>query len=436
MTAGGGAALDGGTGPRRGLWRDGDFMRLWAGQAVSSVGSQITVFVVPSLAILVLHAAAWQVGVLVALNRVAYPLLGLPAGVLVDRLPRRPLMIACNAAQAVVLLSIPVAYLLGGLNLAVLYFTTGVAGIGALMFDVAYRAYLPTLVCAEELTEGNARLASTDTAAQIAGPGLAGFLTQVLRAPLLILADVASFVFAAVMLLFIRGDRRPAEMPARTTPRGGFRREIAEGLRYVYRHPLLRPMTAYTGVANLGNAIIGSVFMLYAYRVAHLAPGTVGIVLGLGSVGALAGTFLARPAQRRYGIGRTLVGSSLVGGVGRLLLIVTTASAAVPLIALSWLSFGVTLSIFNINQTTVGQAAVPERLRGRAGATTKMVVWGTLPIGALLGGVLAQSIGVVPALAAGCLVRIVATPLLARPAVLRVGGLADVVPSNPQGVPV
>jgi Na+/melibiose symporter-like transporter len=426
------------------LWRNGGFMRLWASQAVSTFGSQFTIFVVPSLAILVLHASAFDVGVLVALNRIAYPLLGLPAGVWVDRLRRRPVMIACNLAQALILLAIPVAYLAGGLNLAVLYVTTTLAGVAAMIFNIAYVAFLPELIPADQLMAGNSRLISTDTAAQIAGPGLAGFLAQALEPALLVLADVASFVFAAVMLVFVRGAHEPSRQPA---PAGGrpaaspapprhFRAEVSDGLRFVFRHPLLRPITAYTALANIGNAIIQSVFLVFAYRVAHLTPAVAGILLGCGSAGALLGTFLARPLQRRFGLGPTLVGSSLVGTIGRFLLVITAAGLSAPLIGLSWLSFGVSLSIFNINRTTITQAAVPAQLRGRAGAATSMVIWGTIPLGALIGGSLAQTIGPVLAILVACIIRVAGTPVLLRRAVTSVRDVSDLIPLQTEGAPV
>lgn len=410
------------------------FQALWASQAVSSLGSQVTTFIMPSLAVLVLHASALQVGILVALNRICYPILAMPVGVWVDRVLRLPLMVRCNLAQASVLLCVPVAYLLHALTLAVLYVVATVAGVFGMVFDITYRTYVPEIVPTELLMAGNSRLAATDTAAQVAGPGLAGFLMGVFRPPLLILLDVASFLFSASVLRLIpratgqptpAADNFAAEPSAVAPDRTAFRQQVVEGLRFVATHPKLRLLTSYTGIANLGNSVIASVFLIFAYRVANLSPAMVGLVMGMGSVGAFGGTFLARPTERRLGIGRTMIFASLFGAIGRFMLVVTVAGATVPLIALSWLIFGLSLSVYNVSMSTVSQTVVPAALRGRVNAVSRIVIGGTLPLGALLGGFLADSISPLWAIFIGCIIRFLGIRIIARSEIWRIGSVGD-----------
>ena len=238
----------------RPLWRNRDFVRLWSGQTVSQFGSEVTNLALPFVAILVLKASTFEVAALAVVDTLPFVLFSLPAGVWVDRLRRRPILIAADWGRALALGSIPVAFAAGALTLVQLYLVGFVAGTLTVFFDVSYQSYLPSLVEREQLSEGNSKLETSRSAAQVAGPGLAGVLVGVLRAPYAIAVDAASFVVSA---LFVSRMAGAETLPERVGPRG-MRREIAEGLRYVLRHPLMRPSLIRVATGNFFNSMLGA----------------------------------------------------------------------------------------------------------------------------------------------------------------------------------
>src|SRR3954452_5211830 len=221
------------------LWHHPDFLKLWGGQAVSRLGSQVSLLALPLIAITVLNATTFEVGLLSAAEFAPFIVVGLPAGVIVDRLSKRPILIVADVGRLLALASVPVAYELDLLTLGQLYAVAFVTGVLTVFFDVAYQSYLPVLVARDQLVDGNAKLSVSDSAATVIGPSVAGALIDLAGAALAVIADAVSFAISAVSLMLIRTPESPP--PRRTAGEGaerpGMRAEIAEGLGYVLRHP-------------------------------------------------------------------------------------------------------------------------------------------------------------------------------------------------------
>ena len=383
------------------LWRHPDFLKLWAGESVSVFGSQVTVLAVPTVAILILHAGPFQVGILSALEFLAFPTLGLVAGVYADRLRRRPIMIVCDIGRGLALGSIPVAFLLNLLTLEQLYFVALLTGIFTVFFDVSYQSYLPALVERPNLIEGNTKLEITRSTAQVAGPAVAGFLIQWIGGAKAVAVDALSFFLSAIALASIKKPE-PEPQPSTASGTSGFIPEMREGIEVVIRNPILWRIAACTATTNLGsNMVFGAVFLVFAYRQLHLSAGVVGVVFALSSVGALAGAFLAGWVARKLGIGPTLGVMVIVGGLALLATPIALVGAPAVILATTGFIEGLTIPIYNINQVSLRQAITPDRVQGRMNATMRTIVWGTIPLGAFIGGILGTSIGLVQTIALG-----------------------------------
>src|SRR5215213_1091787 len=247
-----------------GLWRHRDFMRLWAGQTISQFGSTITREALPYTAILVLNASPLQMGLLGAAGAAPLLLLGLFAGVWVDRVRRRPLMIAADIGRALLLLSIPIAYLLGWMRIEQLYVVAALAGTLTVFFDVAYQSALPGLVRREHLLEGNSKLGLSESVAEIGGTPLGGILVQLVSGPITLLLDALSFVFSAWMLRRIRADEPP---PRPAEHHEHIMRDLSTGLRAIWADPLLRAMAGSSAIRSFFGWFFGAIYGLYAIRV-------------------------------------------------------------------------------------------------------------------------------------------------------------------------
>jgi MFS family permease len=377
------------------LRRDQAFVRLWFGQTVSLVGSQISVVALPLTAILIFDASAFQLGLLGGVEFLPFLLLGLPAGVWVDRARKRPVMIWADVGRLAAVGSVPLAWAFGLLTLTQLYVVAFVAGCLTVFFDVAYAAYLPALIDRSRLVEGNSKLEVSRSGAQVAGPGLAGLLVQAFSAPGALLADALSYGASVVSLLLIRAAE---PMPDTSGPRPAMRGQIAEGLGYVWRHPLLRPTAACTAMLNLFSMMSQAVILLFAVGRLGMSPGTIGLALTLGNVGLLVGAVLTARVVGRIGVGGALVGAPLAMGIGAALVPLASISTAVPVIVASGAiaSFGVVA--YNINARSLAQSVSPEHMVGRVIATLRFVVWGVIPVGSLLGGWLGSKLGLRPTL--------------------------------------
>jgi MFS family permease len=383
------------------LWRHADFMKLWAGQTVSELGSVVTRTAVPLVALLVLGAGPLEMALIVVAASLAVLLVGFFAGAWVDRLRRRPLLIWADAVRAALLLSIPVAYLAGALRMEQLYLVVFLEGCLGALFDAAYPAYVPTLIGVDRVVEGNSKLATSSSLAEIGGPGVAGGLVQVIGAPLAILVDAISFAVSAISLVLIRSPEPPR--PSRTSPTPMLA-EIAEGLQLVRRHPILVPLTLRSVIAHVAGSFYGVLYTIYLIEDLHLTPFLLGVVVSAGGVGALVGSLLASRVIARLGFGPALIwtatGASLIG--------VLTPLAGGPLVIATLMVFLPQLigdglqTIEGVAELSLIQGVIPDRILGRVNATLEVFSHGiAYPVGALLAAAVAGWIGVRGGIALG-----------------------------------
>jgi MFS family permease len=374
------------------LRRNPDFIKLLSAQTISTMGTWITGTALPLTALLVLGASPGEMGLLVAVEGAPILLVSLVAGAWVDRLRRRPLLITADLARAALLATIPAAYLLGVLAIQQLYIVAALVGILSVFFDVADQSYLPTLVERNQIMDANSKLSVSSSTAEIVAPGLGGTLVQLLSAPIAILFDAASFLLSALLVGLIRKPEPPPTL--HTEP--NMARDIAEGLRLVLGHPVLRAMALSSATSSFFGGFIGTLYLLFGIRDLGLGPALIGALIGLGGLSSVVGALLVRPITQRFGIGPTLVGSAVVGSI--LCLPIPLAGGSVLLAAAALASsqlFGdASGTIHRINEVTLRQTITPDRLLGRANASTHFLVGGVGPIGALVGGVLAEVIGV------------------------------------------
>ena len=372
------------------LWRRPDFVKLWSGQTVSKFGSHITGVALPLTAVLTLSATPAQMGVLAALGSLPVLLIGLPAGAWIDRLRRRPVLIAADVGRALLLASIPAAALFKALHIEQLYVVALLAGALTVFFDVADPAFLPAVVPVEQLVEGNSKLGASDSLAEIAGPSFAGVLVQWLSAPFAIAVDAATFVFSALCLGAIR-VREP--QPARRAERQHIGSEIVEGLRMVLGHPLLRALAGTMATFTFFGNFIGTLYAIYILRALHIPPAVVGALIGLGGVGAFVGALLAEPLVRRFGLGKILIASMTFYGCTGLILPLAggPTPVVVGMLAASQLIGDVAIAVYLINDVSLRQSVIPSTMLGRANASMQVLERGIGPAGALLAGILGGS---------------------------------------------
>jgi MFS family permease len=395
------------------LWRHGDFLRLWGAQTISQLGSQISLLALPLVAIFTLEASTFEVAALGAMDFLPFLLFALPAGVWVDRLPLRPILVTADFGRAVVLLTIPLAAALDLLTIWQLYAVGFTTGLLTVFFDVAYQSYLPALVRREELVDGNAKLEVSRSGAQFAGPAIGGVLVDLITAPYAILADAVSFLWSALLLFRIR--RREPKLER--DPERSMRRELVEGLRYILRDPRWRAISAYVASSNFFFNVSYAVFLVYAARGLGLSPLAIGVTLSLGSLGWLGGALVASRISRKLGPGPTAILAAMTSGPPLFLIPLAPQSFPIPFFVLSEVLCGLAIVLFNITAISLMQALTPQRLLGRMNASRRFVVWGTIPLGAFTGGVLGTEIGLRPTLFVGavgacfCFIPLLFSPL-------------------------
>jgi MFS family permease len=395
--------------PPPGLTRNPDFLKLWAAQSVSVIGSAITNLALPTAAILALHANPFEVGFLAALQRLPFLFFSLPAGAWLDRVNRRPVMIACDLGRGAVLAIVPVAGLLGLLALWQLFLAAFLVGTLTVFFDVAYLAYLPALVSRRDLLGGNQRMQMTSSVANLVGPGLGGILIQLIGAAFAIAANSASFVFSAVMLLLIRAEPR---IPARTSP-SRMRDEIAEGLRWVFHHPLLRSQLIGLTLAGFGFFFALPMVLVFAYDNLHLTPGLVGGVFVLEGVASLVGLSIAPRVVRALRLGPTMWVTQIGVGAGFMLIPLAAVTAPLLVLAVSQAIIGLFDSVQDVNQVTLRQTLTPPRLQGRMNATFRLFYWGSWPIASIAGGAFGALAGAGPTIIVGGAMGVLSAAIIA-----------------------
>jgi MFS family permease len=395
------------------LWQHRDFLKLWTGQTLSEFGSQVSQLAIPTVAVLTLKVSAFQVAALSTVEFLPFLLLTLPAGVWVDRWQRRWILIAGDLGRAVLLASIPLAYAIGHLTLAQLYVVGFAVGVHTVFFDVAYQSYLPQIVDRETLIDANSKLQMTVSGAAISGTGLSGGLIALATAPYAILVDAFSFVVSGGFTAAIR----KREDPPAAVERRHLLVELKEGLSYVTRHRLLFPQALSTGSSNFATNIIFSIYIFYAYRRLGLTPALVGVIGMIGATGWLAGSASASKLREKLGVnGATILGASLTGPACLLVPFAPAGHLAIPFLAASGVIMGFGAVVYNIQQVSLRQAITPERLQGRMNASMRFLVWGTIPLGSLVGGALASAFSVRTALFVGaCLGFTSILPILFSP---------------------
>ncbi|KAA9159937.1 MFS transporter [Amycolatopsis acidicola] len=394
------------------LWFHADFRRLWAGETVSQAGNYVGQTAIPLLAATVLAASPFQMGLLTAAENAAFLLIGLPAGVWVDRMRRRPLMLRADFTRAGLLLTIPLAWWGGVLTLTQLIVVALLVSVGTVFFDVSYQSYLPSLVGRAQLLEGNAKLQASQSTAQVVGPSVGGGLAQLAGAANAVFATGIGYLASGLFLLRIKANEpEPA-------PRTGasLRTQIGEGLRFVFGNRTLRAITLCTATANLANTVFLSMQILYLTRDLGYSSAIVGAVLTTLGVGGVLGALTAGWWTRHVGQARSIWLAPLITWPAQVLLPLTEPGWGPWLAGAGLAVMGYGVIVYNVAQVSYRQAICPDHLLGRMNATVRFVVWGMMPLGGLLGGALGEGIGVRNTLwVATAAIVVPMTPLLLSP---------------------
>ncbi|MEU4578994.1 MFS transporter [Nonomuraea sp. NPDC023979] len=380
MTAGRRSSLS------RSLWGAADFRNLWLSQTVSLTGTGITLLALPLVALFALDASPTQIGLLWAVEYLPILLVGLPAGVWVDRLPLRAVMVGADLLRAVALLAVPIALALDVLSMPLLYVVTFLIGLGTLFYDVAQLSILPSLVAEDRLIDANGKLELSRSASQIGGPPVGGLMVQLLTAPLAVLADVVTYLVSAYYVLRVR---RPAPVD-RPVESAGLVRDIREGMRFVFGHPLMRPLLLCATLAEIGSAVIQALQVVYAAEVHAMGPVAIGVALAAGTGGGVLGALVAEPFALRFGTGTAFLVS----------IVVFTAGSAILPMSIGPVTFATGMFVtylgafvFNVLQVSLCQAVTPPHLLGRMNSVFRFATWGVIPLGAAGGGLLAEYAG-------------------------------------------
>ena len=394
------------------LWRHGNFLNLWASETISQFGTQFSGIAIPYTAYLLtvnqtIQVATLEFGILNALGLVAFPLFALFIGVYVDRNRKRRIMVLANIGRSISLGLIPLAAITGTLytiGLPLLYLVSFLMGLLTVFFDISYQAILPFLVDRKQLVEGNSKLEASRSSAQLVGPGIAGAVIQIVgiaQAPLVMAIDASSYLGSASFLARLQAEEQ-IKQPTTTVWH-----DLKDGLAVVLKDKMLRSIAGSTATSNLFNSALFAIFLLFLIRELSFPPGLLGLVFAVGSSGALLAVVVASKFARRFGVGPVIVASMLLSGLAASPYLVVNKSLAFTVLAIGPLRldlntillmiagfFGAFAGVvYNINQVSLRQAIVPLRLQGRMNASMRWIVWGTLPIGSLLGGFLGSIIG-------------------------------------------
>lgn len=398
----------------RPLWRDAGFLRFWGGQTFSAFGEQFGQLAIPIVAVTILHATEFQVGLLNAVETLAFLVLGLPAGAWIDRMIKRRVMLTVDLGRAILLGLVPILWFTGALQFWQLVIIGTAVGVGSVFFDVSYQSFIPKLAPTDRIADANGKLETTMQVARIAGPAAGGALLAIVAAPVLLIVTAATYLlsFAAIGSLQDREAKAPREA------RRPLVVEIREGLAWVVRQPLLMRIVASVSIGNLFSTIVMTMLPVLALRHLGIPPPIYGGIFAISGIGGVIGAALAAPITRWVGEGRAIAVGALVLGIGMLV----TASAgvftsvAIALLIVGDFVFGVAVLVFNITSVSYRQRICPPELLGRMNASVRFVVWGTIPIGAILSGLVAGWIGLVPAIFVGAVGTLLsAAPVLFSP---------------------
>lgn len=378
--------------PSTGLWQHPDFVRLWSAHTISEFGSRITREGLPLLGVITLGASPGEMALLGVAGIAPVIVVGLLAGVWVDRLHRRPIMIITDLGRALLLLAIPLLAMLGQLQMWHLYVIAALVGVLTVFFNVADQSYLPFLVGREQIVEGNSKLGVSSAVAEVGGPPLAGVLVQLITAPFAILADALSFVASA---LFVRSIRAPEPPNVVEEERQHFLKSIAEGANVLIRNPILRPLAAANGMRNFFGGFFGTLITLYAIREVQLTPGIWGLLVGAGGVGSLVGAILTNRITKRFGLGPTLIATLALSSTLGLFVPFAGGSLLMASIMMFIPQFfgDMMATIAGVNELSLRQSITPDHLLGRTNASMHFISGGLNTLGLVTGGLLGDMIG-------------------------------------------
>ncbi|MEV0197243.1 MFS transporter [Nonomuraea sp. NPDC050691] len=376
-----------------------DFRRFVWANGVTQMGTQVTTVALPLAAVLTLDAGALELGLLAAAQMAAFLLVGLPAGVWVDRVRRLPVLVWSDLVRGLALVTVPLAAWAGVLTLPQLYAVALLLGFGTVFFDVAHMSLLPAIVPEDRLERGNGALEVTRNVSLLAGPGVGGWLVNLLTAPVALLADSVSYLASALLLSRVRAEERvragegvrAGERPARRERR--LRREMAEGLAFVVREPVLRRVAVGGALVMAANSICAIGFPLYLIKELDVGPGAYGLLLSGSACGALAGAALVPRLTARFGTGATLYGSAVLATVLYLPALATGPGWRLAFLPVAGALFGAASSVFGVTQLSHRQRVTPGHLLGRVNAAMRFLMWGAFPLGGLLGGALGERVG-------------------------------------------
>ncbi len=418
---------------RKSLWHHRDFRLIWAGDTVSVFGMQVVGLAIPIMAVQLLSASPFQMGLLNALEMLAFLLISLPAGAWVDRWRKKRVIVFGDLGRAAVLLLLPLAWALGVLAMWQLYVVALASGAITVFFDVANQSYLPEIVDGDQIAEGNGKLSASQQTAGVLGPAAGAAVIRVIGSPLAI--AVTSACMAASSLLVSRVKH--VETPTPREARRPMRAEVAEGMRFVVSHPLLVRITACTGISNFASNIVFALFVLYVLRTLDLSETTLGLVFSVSAIGGLLGAVSASRVARWVGEGRSIPLTAVLIPAAAISTPLASVLPPVPTLLAGGFVGSWAVVVYNIVQVSFRQRLCPKELLGRMNASIRFLVWGPIPLGALAGGALGSTWGVVPALWSGvALMWVAALPVVLSP-LMRMGDLPqelDALVSDPNDV--
>ncbi|GGK66270.1 MFS transporter [Ornithinimicrobium pekingense] len=372
--------------PRQSLFRHHDFRQLWMGDTVSVFGMQFVGLAMPLLAVQVLGASAFEMGLLATLESLAFLLISLPAGAWVDRWRKKRVLVAGDLLRAALLLTVPLAWLLDVLTMGQLLVVAFAVGCITVFFDVANQSYLPEIVDGAAIGEGNAKLQASQQTAIVVGPAAAGALVRVVGSPLTIAVTSVCMALSSLFVSRIR-HREQTPDPAARRP---LATEVKEGMAFVLGHPLLRRIVACTGLSNLASSAVFALFVLYAVRTLGLSETTLGLVMSAGAVGGLLGAVTADRTARLVGEGRVIPLAAVVGGAAMVAVPLASVLPPLPTLLVGQVVAWWGVVTYNIAQVSFRQRLCPRPLLGRMNASIRFLVWGPMPVGAFLGGLLGR----------------------------------------------
>jgi MFS family permease len=382
---------------RRALLRDPEFLKYWTSQTIYGFGLPIAGLAIPIVAVSSLRAGPVEMGYLGAAGTLAFLVVGLPAGVIVDRSRRLPLMVGLNVAGIAVLGLVPIAAALGALRLELLYLVEFLFGCVGVVWQVASQAFLPSLVGRARLVEANSRMQLSYSAGQVAGPGVGGVLIQLVSAPLAIAVSLVGQAIGTLVLVTTRANETPLRRPDGASVVA----QVREGLGIVFADPHIRAIMLCGTTHNVfSNGMLVALYILFATRELRVTPAELGLIFAVAGPGSITGSLLAARVPRVLGLGPAIGAMQILTGAARLAMpLAAFAAAAVPpflTLAAGEFLLAIVRTVFNVNQLSLRQSITPDHQQGRMNASIRFVMWAVAPFGALLGGWLGDRIGLMP----------------------------------------